>query len=206
MIVDDHAMVRGGLERFLSVYDDFELVGEAGTGAEAIEIFQLQKPDVILMDLVMPDIDGVQATRRILAEAPGTRVIALTSFQDRDLVEQVLKAGAISYLLKNISAEDLAQAIRSAYAGRTTLAPEAMHAMMQSTEGKSGLEVKLTSRELEVLELIAEGLSNPEIGERLSITLATVKFHVSVIFSKIGAANRAEAVSLALRNHYIDKS
>lgn len=206
LIVDDHAMVRMGLKHFLRIYDDLDLVAEAANGAQAIELFRQHKPDVILMDLVLPDIDGVQATRSILAEAPETKVVALTSFHEQDLVEQALKAGAISYLMKNISAEELAQAIRSAYAGRSTLTPEAMQALLHSREKKSDLGLDLTEREREVLGLIVQGLSNPEIGERLTISLATVKFHVSVIYSKLGASNRAEAVSLAWQHNLVDKS
>jgi NarL family two-component system response regulator LiaR len=206
LIVDDHAMVRSGLKQFLMVYDDFELVGAAGSGAEAIELCRLHQPDVILMDLVLPDMDGAQATQTILAEAPETKVVALTSFPEQDLIEQALKAGAISYLMKNISAEELAQAIRTTYAGRSTLTPEAMQALLQSKEEKSNPGGDLTKREREVLDLIVQGLSNPEIAGRLHITLATVKFHVSVIYSKLGASNRADAVSLTWQHNLLDKS
>lgn len=204
MIVDDHAMLRGGLKRFLSVYPDFELVGEAGDGEEAVALFRQQRPDVILMDLKLPDFDGAQATQTILAEAPETKIIALTSFQEQDLIERVLKAGAISFLMKNVSAEELAQAIRAAYAGRSTLTPEAMQVLLQPSKQNSSLGVDLTDREREVLSLIVAGFSNPEIGKHLSISLATVKFHVSVILSKLGASNRAEAVSLAWQHNLID--
>ena len=204
MIVDDHAMLRGGLKRFLSVYPDFELVGEAGDGKEAVALFRQQRPDVILMDLKLPDIDGAQATQTILAEAPETKIIALTSFQEQDLIERVLKAGAISFLMKNVSSEELAQAIRAAYAGRSTLTPEAMQVLLQPSKQNSSLGVDLTDREREVLSLIVAGFSNPEIGKHLSISLATVKFHVSVILSKLGASNRAEAVSLAWQHNLID--
>lgn len=206
LIVDDHAMVRSGLKQFLSIYDDFKLVGTAGNGAEAIELFRLHKPDVILMDLVLPDFDGAQATQTILAEAPETKVIALTSFDEQDLVRRTLQAGAISYLMKSISAEDLAQAIRAAYAGRSTLTPEAMQVLLQPPDTKPAPGFDLTNREREVLVLLVEGLSNPEIGERLSISLATVKFHVSVILSKLGASNRAEAISLVWQHHLLDQT
>jgi len=205
LIVDDHGMVRSGLRQFLSVYDDIELIGEAKDGGQAIEVCRETKPDVVLMDLVMPDMDGAQATHTILAENPQIRIIALTSFQEQDLIEQVLQAGAISFLMKNIPAKELVQAIRSAYAGRSTLAPEAMQVLIQSNKGKSGLGSDLTHREREVLDLLVDGLSNPEISERLFISLATVKFHVSTIYSKLGAANRAEAVRLAWQHDLIDK-
>jgi NarL family two-component system response regulator LiaR len=205
LIVDDHGMVRSGLRQFLSVYDDIELIGEAKDGFQAIELCRQTKPDVVLMDLVMPDIDGAQATHTILAENPQIRIIALTSFQEQNLIEQVLQAGAISFLMKNIPAQELAQAIRSASAGRSTLAPEAMQVLLHSNEGKSGLGSDLTQREREVLDLLVDGLSNPEISERLFISLATVKFHVSAIYSKLGAANRAEAVKLAWQHDLVDK-
>lgn len=200
MIVDDHDMVRRGLATFLRIDTGLELVGEARNGAEAVQMCEHLQPDVILMDLVMPDMDGPAATQAIRARWPGIQVIALTSFQERDLVRQALRAGAISYLLKNVSMDDLSGAIRMAFAGRSTLAPEATQALIRDAGQGPLLEVDLTPRESEVLALLVEGLSNPEIAARLSITRSTARAHVSHILSKLGASNRAEAVALALRH------
>jgi NarL family two-component system response regulator LiaR len=207
MIVDDHGMVRRGLSTILKVKADLELVGEASNGQEALEICEQSQPDVILMDLVMPEMGGVEATRLIRERWPQVQVIALTSFQEKELVREALQAGAISYLLKNVSADDLAAAIREAYAGRSTLAPEAIQALLQA-EAHSPLREQeltdaygLTPREHEVLALMVEGLSNPQIAERLVVSRSTAKAHVSNILSKLGVSNRAEAIALALQHN-----
>jgi NarL family two-component system response regulator LiaR len=207
MIVDDHGMVRRGLSTILKVKADLELVGEASNGQEALEICEQIQPDVILMDLVMPEMGGVEATQLIRERWPQVQVIALTSFQEKELVREALQAGAISYLLKNVSAEDLAAAIREAYAGRSTLAPEAIQALLQA-EAQSPLHEQelteaygLTPREHEVLGLMVEGLSNPQIAERLVVSRSTAKAHVSNILSKLGVSNRAEAIALALQHN-----
>jgi NarL family two-component system response regulator LiaR len=180
MIVDDHAMLRGGLRLFLKSFDDLELVGEASGGEQAISLCSQARPDVILMDMVMPGMDGAIATAAIREQYPHVQVIALTSFHEQDLVERALQAGAIGYLLKNVSAQELAQAIRDAHAGRPTLAPEATHVLMQATRQKPRrASYGLTEREREVLALLTEGRSNAEIAERLVISVATVKYHVS---------------------------
>jgi NarL family two-component system response regulator LiaR len=197
-IVDDHAMLRRGLRFFLKGFDDLELVGEAASAKEAIDLCARVCPDVVLMDMVMPDVDGAEATQAIRDCSPHTQVIALTSFQDEDLVERALQSGAIGYLLKNVSANDLAQAIRDAYAGQSTLAPEATEVLIQATRRKGEQQdYGLTPREREVLSLMANGLSNAEISERLVISVATVKFHVRGVLTKLGVSSRTEAVSLA---------
>ena len=205
MIVDDHSMVRRGLATILRIKPDLELLGEASNGREAVEFCAFSQPDVILMDLMMPEMGGAAATAAIRKQWPQVQVIALTSFQEKDLVREALKAGAIGYLLKNVSADDLAAAIREAYAGRSTLAPEAIQALIKVepttriSEEDLADAFELTPREQEVLALVVEGLSNPDIAERLVISRSTAKAHVSNILSKMGVTNRAEAIALALQ-------
>lgn len=205
MIVDDHAVMRTGLRYTLKSFDDLELVGEAGSGASAIEKCARLQPDVILMDMVMPGMDGAETTLRIRQCCPEIQIIALTSFQEKDMVERALQAGAIGYLLKNVAAKDLAQAIRAAHAGRPTLSEEATEALIQSTRQKTELGHDLTNREREVLALMSKGLTNTQIAEQLTISQSTVKFHVKGILSKLGAANRAEAVNLAWQHNLIQE-
>ncbi len=203
LIVDDHSMVRKGLATFLKNQPDLEIVGEARDGREAADLCERLTPDVILMDLIMPVLGGVAATRLIRQRCPEAQVIALTSFQEKELVQDALQAGAIGYLLKNVSGEELADAIRQAYAGRPTLAPEALQALVQTTPADDPLGKDLTRRELEVLRLLTKGMSNPEIAESLCISRATVKVQVSSILSKLGVSNRGEAISLAIQHKLI---
>jgi len=200
MLVDDHAVVRSGLSAFMLVYDDLELVAEARNGREAVMLAELHKPDVVLMDLVMPEMDGAQATRAIRERWPEVQVVALTSFKEDDLVQAALEAGAIGYLLKNVSADELAAAIRKAHEGRATLAPEAAQVLVQATRAPKKLGHDLTARELEVLALLVQGLSNRQIASELIVSHSTVKFHVSSILGKLGAVSRTEAVALALQH------
>jgi len=205
MIVDDHAVVRSGLSAFLLAFDDLEYVGEAAGGAEAVERCLAVRPDVILMDLVMPDVDGAEATRRIKEACPHVQVIALTSYREDDLVQGALKAGALSYLLKNVSADELADAIRAAAAGRPTLAPEATEVLIKAaTSPAEGQQESLTSRELEILRMMISGESNPEIAKRLVVSRSTVKFHVSNILMKLDATSRTEAVAIALQRGLVE--
>jgi NarL family two-component system response regulator LiaR len=203
MIVDDHSIVRRGLSAVLRTFADLELVGEARNGQEAVDVCPQLQPDVILMDLIMPELGGVEATRAIHRQCPDVQVIALTSFQEKELVQEALQAGAISYLLKNVSGEDLADAIRAANAGRSILAPEAVQALVQSSEPEPAYSYELTPREQEVLALLVTGLNNAEIAARLDISPSTAKAHVSNILSKLGVSSRAEAISLALQQKLV---
>ena len=203
LLVDDHAVVRSGLGAFLLAFDDLELIGEAGGGEEAVRLCEQLEPDVVLMDLVMPGMDGAAATRAIRERCPQIQVIALTSFKEKELVQGALEAGAIGYLLKNVSAGELAGAIRAAHAGRPTLAPEAAQALIQATREPLPPGYDLTPREREVLALMVEGLSNPEIAKRLVVSPSTVKFHVSNVLSKLGVTSRTEAVALAVQHHLV---
>jgi len=200
LVVDDHTMVRRGLATFLKVFDDLELVGEAASGQIAIELCAKTQPDVVLMDMVMPDMDGATTTRLIRKQSPSIQVIALTSFKEESLVQGALQAGAIGYLLKDVSADELAQAIRYAHAGRSTLSPEAAQALVHAVSQSQATGFDLTERERVVLALMVEGLNNTQIAAKLTVSPSTIKSHVSNILSKLGVSSRTEAVTLALRN------
>ena len=203
MLVDDHNVVRSGLATALSACEGLEVVGQAKNGREAVELCRRTKPEVILMDLMMPEMDGIAATRAILAEHPEIKVIAMTSFDDKELVHGVLAAGAISYLLKNVTADELAKAIRDAASGRSTLSPEAASVLVQSTRPTKDPLVDLTEREREVLSQVVQGQSNQQIAEALVISVATVKAHISNILSKLGVSSRAEATAYAIRHKIV---
>jgi NarL family two-component system response regulator LiaR len=203
MLVDDHTMVRRGLATFLKVFDDLQLVGEAESGAAAIQLCGEILPDVVLMDMVMPDMDGAAATRSICQKYPQVQVIALTSFKEGDLVKKALEAGAIAYLLKDVSADDLVRAIRAAHAGRATLSPAAAQALVERANQPPPPGLDLTERERDVLALMVEGLNNTQIAGRLTVSPSTIKSHVSNILSKLDVTSRTEAVTLALRNRII---
>jgi two-component system, NarL family, response regulator LiaR len=199
LLVDDHAMVRRGLAAFLKAYPDLALCGEAESGEEAVRLCAEFSPDVVLMDLMLGEQDGASATRLIRQDCPEVQVIALTSFREDTLVQRALQAGAISYLLKNVSADELAAAIRAAHAGQSTLAPEAMAALLNAAGDSPAFGHDLTARERDVLALMVKGLSNTEIAERLIVSQSTIKTHVSSILAKLGASSRTEAVALAVQ-------
>ena len=203
MIVDDHKVVRSGLSAFLNAYDDLELVAQADSGEKALALCPQYQPDVVLMDLVMPKMNGAEATQALVNACPEIKVIALTSFKEQELVEGALKAGAIGYLLKDVDADELADAIRQAYAGKPTLAPEATQVLIQASRKPYKPGIDLTEREKEVLGLLVEGLTNPEIAQQLYVSKSTVKFHVSSILNKLQVSSRTEAVAKALQEGLI---
>lgn len=203
LLVDDHNVVRSGLATFLKAYEDLELVAEAKNGREAVQLCSATKPDVILMDLMMPEMDGIEATKAILASCPEVKIIAMTSFEEEKLVQGVLAAGAISYLLKNVTSDELASAIRAAALGRSTLSPEAAKVLVNATRTIDQPLFTLTERELEVLELVAQGQSNQQIAQTLVITIATVKAHISSILSKLQVSSRTEAISYAIKHRLV---
>jgi NarL family two-component system response regulator LiaR len=198
LIVDDHGMVRRGLRAYLRNRSDLDIAGEAANGQEALEMCEHLLPDVVLMDLEMPVLGGVAATRVIRHRWPYMQVIALTSSKEKELVRDALQAGAISYLMKNVSGDNLADAIQAARAGRSTLSPEALQSLIQPDAPESSLAADLTQREREVLELLVKGCSNPEIAQQLGVSRSTVKVHVSSILSKLGVASRGEAIALTI--------
>jgi NarL family two-component system response regulator LiaR len=207
MLVDDHAVVRSGLAAFLEGYADLQLAGEARNGQQAIDLCAALRPDVILMDLVMPVKDGIQATREIRKMYPHVQIIALTSFCDESSVRGALEAGANGYLQKNITSDALARAIRTTVGGNSAdggcpyLSTEATQELIHAANNPRPAAVNLTEREQEVLHCMVMGLSNPQIAARLILSRGTIKFHVANILTKMGASSRTEAVVFALRHN-----
>ena len=203
LLVDDHAVVRSGIGAVLLSYDGIKLAGEAGDGQEAVSLCEKLQPDVVLMDLMMPVMDGVSATAVIHKNWPQINIIALTSFKEKEMVEGALKAGAMSYLLKNVSAAELIAAIRGAVSGQSRLSPEAAQVLIQDINKPASKVFDLTDREKEILVLMVEGLANGAIADRLIVSQSTVKFHVSNVLSKLGVNSRTEAVALALKHKLV---
>jgi NarL family two-component system response regulator LiaR len=206
LIVDDHEIVRQGLRGFLDLLDDFEVIGEGSNGVDAVRLAEELQPDVILLDLVMPEMDGIESTRRIMLANPEARILILSSFSNDDNVLPAIRAGAMGYLLKDISPDDLADALREAHQGKAQLHPDiAMQLMAHVQEGNQrsddsqSLISDLTDREIEVLQCIARGLNNREIAGELSISHTTVKTHVSNLLSKLHLADRTQAAIFAIR-------
>lgn len=204
LLVDDHDMVRRGLAVFLEAFPDMELVGEAANGVEAVDLCEQLQPDVILMDVLMPEMDGIEATRRIHTISPATQVLMLSSAKDEDLIKSGLQAGAIGYMLKNASVNELAEAVRAAHRGQSTLSPAVTQVLVAATARPPEPEYHLTERERELLGLLVKGLSNPQIASQLTISLSTVKFHISSILAKLGTSSRTAAVAMALEKHLVD--
>jgi NarL family two-component system response regulator LiaR len=204
--VDDHELLRRGIRFSLLSFDDIELVGDAANGEEALLICEETSPNVVLMDMYLTgELDGIAAIRGIRERFPQVHVVALSSFFDHNLVQNAMQAGAIGYLVKGVSGEELAEAIRAAHAGLPVLGIEAVNALVQPADSESWPGYDLTSREREVLALLVEGLSNAEIAAQLHVTVATVKYHVSNILSKLGATNRTEAAALARHHGLVSK-
>jgi NarL family two-component system response regulator LiaR len=203
IIVDDHPIVRHGIKTVLMTFDDISVLGEAGNGTEVVALCENTEPDVVLMDIVMPGMNGVEATHALIQRFPQIKIIILTSFPDQDMVKETIEAGAVGFLLKDSPKEIVGDAIRSAYAGSTILAPEATDALIQAQTRPPELGHDLSARELEVLSLVVEGLSNDEIAERIVVSPSTARKHVSACISKLGATNRAQAAALAVRNEIV---
>jgi len=206
LIADDHDVVREGLSRFLSIMDDIEQVGEAINGAEAVRLCDALYPDVILMDVVMPVMDGIEATRLIRQQHPNTQIVFLTSFGEEDQVQEGLSSGAAGYLLKNARVQDLAAAIRAASQGQATLSPEITRILIQSKMRAPKPNYNLKDRELEILTLMAQGMTNTQIAHKLSVSLSTVKFNISGILTKLNAESRTQAVALALQHGLVSQA
>ena len=200
-IADDHRVVRVGLEQLLATFGDVELVGVAAGGEEAVAMCSDAHPDVLLLDLAMPDLDGIEVTRRLASGSPETRVVLFTSFSDRDGIVRALDAGAVGYLLKDAEPEEIHNAIRAAARGEAPLAPKAAAALLAERGTRPGIAgVELTVREREILSLVVEGLANKQIARRLGISEKTVKGHLTNLFQRIGVADRTQAALWAERS------
>lgn len=209
LLVDDHAMVRQGVRTFLETQADLSVVGEAGSGEEAVGLAAQHVPDVILMDLIMPDMDGVEATRRVKQVSPRSQVVVLTSYYEDEHIFPALKAGALSYVLKDLSADELAGAVRKAAKGEAVLHPRVAARVIQELQGRreEGLNpfTELSERELEVLKLIADGMSNAAMADKLVLSEKTIKGHVSNILSKLHLVDRTQAAVYAWREGIVRK-
>lgn len=203
--VDDHEVIRGGIKFAFLAVEDIELVGEAHNGDDALRLCEQLQPDVVLMDLIMPGMDGVAATHAIREQCPQTKILILTSYHDEELVLQAMHAGAIGYLLKGVSNQRLIEAIRAAHSGQPTMAKEAVADLVEAATPSNKIDFDLSAREREVLTLLAKGLSNKEIAEQLFFSVSTVKYHIRVLFSKLEANSRAELVAIAWEHNLIQK-
>lgn len=207
LFVDDHEMVRIGVSAYLSAQSDIEVIGEADNGLKAVELAMELRPDVILMDLVMPEMDGIEATRRIIEKWPEAKIIIVTSFLDDEKVYPALEAGATSYMLKTSKASEIARAVRSTFQGQSVLEPEVTGKMMEKLRRPkiTQLHDQLTNREMEILLLMTQGKTNQEIADELYIALKTAKVHVSNILSKLAVQDRTQAVIYAFKHSLVQK-
>jgi NarL family two-component system response regulator LiaR len=203
LIVDDHPLMRQGIRLALRSCPEFTIVGEAGTGEEALRLVERVHPQIILVDLVMPGMDGISTIRALHARVPEASILVLTSYEEGNLVQEALQAGAIGYQCKSLLMANLVQSIRLVAAGKPSLGPVAAHVLVQATRRGRALGDDLTQRERDVLGLLVLGLSNAAIAEQLMIAQATVKFHVRGIRTKLGTANRTETAAIAIRNHLV---
>ena len=204
LLADDHPVVRQGLRTFLELQEDIEVVGEAGDGADAVALAEQLVPDVVLMDLVMPTLDGIEATRRIRHASPATKVIVLTSFAEDDKIFPAIRAGAAGYLLKDAQPQELADGLRRVQRGEGLLDPRVAARVMQELEKPKADQQVLTDRELDVLRLLAKGLSNKRIAQELVVSEKTVKTHVSNILAKLHLADRTQAALYAVRERLVE--
>jgi len=205
VIADDHGIVRDGVRMRLELFPDIEVVGEARNGKEAIEVVRQTEPDVVLMDVRMPGVDGIEATKEIRTSYPDTAVVVLSTYDDRDLVKTALDAGAAGYLLKTASADEIVDAIRNAASGKVSLHPEAAKALLDALSERPPAErFGLSPREVEVLRNLCQGKSNKQIAASLHISPLTVKTHLQSIFAKLGAKDRSQAVAIALRSRIVE--
>ena len=198
-LADDHRVVRVGLEQLLGTFDDVELVGSADGGQAAVELCATERPDVLLLDLQMPEVDGIEATRRLREASPDTSVVVFTSFSDRDGIVRALDAGAVGYLLKDAEPEEIHGAIRAAARGEAPLAPRAAAALLADRRSRAAAQVELSPRERDVLQLVLDGLANKQIARRLGISEKTVKGHLTNLFQRIGVSDRTQAALWAER-------
>lgn len=205
VIIDDHAMTRMGLSFMLKTFPDITLLGEAESGVDGVNLCVAQAPDVVLLDMRLPDQDGPKVAVALRSHLPTLKIIALSSFDDHDLIKRALQAGAISYVLKNVSALELAEAIRRAFQGKATLAPEAMQVLVEQIQRVSQPQIELTERERGVLQLMARGHSNGQIAEQLFISPATVKGHIRTILNKLDVDSRSEAIAQAWASGLVDR-
>lgn len=206
LTVDDHELIRRGIRFSLIPVEDVELIGEARDGQEALDLCFSLRPDVVLMDMrLSDDTDGIDITRDIRSQCPQTQVIILSTFHDKELVQGAMKAGAIGYLIKGVSGEELTSAIRNAHAGKPVLGVEALEDLVDSSHTNVPTDFQLTPREEEVLAMLANGLSNPDIAAQLHLSVAAIKYHVSNIFSKLAVSNRTEAATFALEHNIVPK-
>ncbi|WP_434169716.1 response regulator [Peribacillus frigoritolerans] len=207
LFVDDHEMVRIGVSAYLSAQSDIEVIGEADNGLKAVELAMELRPDIILMDLVMPEMDGIEATKRIIEKWPEAKIIIVTSFLDDEKVYPALEAGATSYMLKTSKASEIARAVRSTFQGQSVLEPEVTGKMMEKLRRPkiTQLHDQLTNREIEILLLMTQGKTNQEIADELYIALKTVKVHVSNILSKLAVQDRTQAVIYAFKHSLVQE-